>query len=339
MKYSKSKLWMSVAYILGTSGALCSTAMATEYNYAEALQKSIYFYEAQQSGPIPEWNRTEWRGDSGMEDGSDNNVDLTGGWYDAGDNVKFGFPMAASATMLAWGAVDYPEAYIYTGQLDDIKNNLRFVADYFIKAHTSKNELYGQVGKGSVDHAWWGAAEVMQMERPSYKINKTCPGTDLAGETAAAMASISIVFAESDPDYSAELLKHAKELYAFAFANGDESARGVYSDCITDASAFYKSWSGYKDELVWSALWLYRATGDTAYLDQAKKDYANLSTESQSTIKSYKWTQAWDDKSYGSYVLMASLAGGDEYEADAERWLDYWTDGYNGEKIKYTEVV
>ncbi|WP_143735442.1 glycoside hydrolase family 9 protein, partial [Microbulbifer mangrovi] len=53
-------------------------------NYGEALQKSIYFYEAQQSGPIPNWNRNEWRGDSAMDDGADNSVDLTGGWYDAG---------------------------------------------------------------------------------------------------------------------------------------------------------------------------------------------------------------------------------------------------------------
>ena len=32
-------------------------------------------------------------------------VDLTGGYYDAGDNVKFGFPMAFTATLrcLAFG--------------------------------------------------------------------------------------------------------------------------------------------------------------------------------------------------------------------------------------------
>lgn len=88
---------------------LLATAMVTSAvsahaaNYGEALQKSIYFYEAQQSGVLPEWNRNEWRGDSALGDGSDNNVDLTGGWYDAGDHVKFGFPMASTATMLAWG--------------------------------------------------------------------------------------------------------------------------------------------------------------------------------------------------------------------------------------------
>ena len=40
-----------------------------------------------------------------MDDGCDLNpdVDLTGGWYDAGDFVKFNFPMAYSVTTLAWG--------------------------------------------------------------------------------------------------------------------------------------------------------------------------------------------------------------------------------------------
>ena len=38
-----------------------------------------------------------------MDDGCDVGIDLTGGWYDAGDHVKFNFPMAYSVTTLAWG--------------------------------------------------------------------------------------------------------------------------------------------------------------------------------------------------------------------------------------------
>lgn len=71
-------------------------ASAEEYphNYAELLQKSLLFYEAQRSGRLPENSRLNWRGDSGLEDGKDVGLDLTGGWYDAGDHVKFGLPMA-----------------------------------------------------------------------------------------------------------------------------------------------------------------------------------------------------------------------------------------------------
>ena len=83
-----------------------------------------------------------------MLDGSDVGRDLTGGWYDAGDHVKFGLPMAASATMLAWGIVDYRYAYVSTGQLDIALDQLKWATDYFIKAHPTANELYGQVGNG-----------------------------------------------------------------------------------------------------------------------------------------------------------------------------------------------
>jgi endoglucanase len=301
------------------------------FNYAEALQKSIFFYEAQQSGFLPSTNRVSWRGDSALADGSDVGRDLTGGWYDAGDHVKFGFPMAFSATALAWGAIDFPQGLIASGQMQYLKNNLRFVNDYFIRAHTAPNELWGQVGNGGIDHAWWGSAEVMRMARPSYKIDATRPGSDLAAETAAAMAAASMVFTADDPAYAATLRNHAIQLYNFA-----DTYRGIYTASITDAASYYQSYSGYNDELVWGAIWLYRATGDAAYLAKAESYYANLGTEPQSTIKSYRWGIAWDDKSYGCYALLARLTGKAQYKADAERYLDYWTDGYNGQRITYT---
>jgi len=301
------------------------------YNYAEALQKSMFFYEVQQSGPLSASNRVTWRANSAMNDGSDVGHDLTGGWYDAGDHVKFNFPMAFSATLLAWGGIDFADGYAASGQTAFLKNNLRFVNDYFIRCHTAPNELWGQVGNGGTDHAWWGSAEVMAMARPAYKIDASRPGSDLAAETAAAMAAASILFKSDDPAYSATLLQHAIQLYTFA-----DTYRGVYSASITDAAGYYNSYSGYNDELVWGAIWLYRATGTTSYLTKAESYYANLSSEPQSTIKSYKWGLAWDDKSYGCYALLAKLTGKAQYKADIERHLDYWTDGYNGQRITYT---
>ncbi len=299
-------------------------AQSGAYNYGEALQKAIYFYDAQRSGALPPNNRVEWRGSSGMQDGADVGHDLTGGWYDAGDHVKFGFPMAATTTMLAWSVVEYRDAFANSGQLTFMLDNIRWATDYFIKAHTAPNELYGQVGRGDLDHAWWGPAEVMPMQRPAYKITATCPGSDLAGETAAALAAASIIFKPTDPSYASKLLTHAQQLYTFA-----DTYRGKYSDCITDAQAYYQSWSGYWDELVWGALWLYRATGDASYLAKAQSYYAKLS-------HGYTWTQGWDDKSYGDYVLLAKLTGAAQYRQDVERWLDYWTIGYNGQRIQVT---
>src|SRR5262245_42174005 len=65
-------------------------AAAATFNYGEALQKSFLFYEAQVSGHKEPWNRVGWRGDSTLNDGKgpggSSTLDLSGGWYDAGDH-------------------------------------------------------------------------------------------------------------------------------------------------------------------------------------------------------------------------------------------------------------
>jgi hypothetical protein len=61
------------------------------------------------------------------------------------------------------------------------------------------------------------------------------PGSDLVGETAAAMAAASMVFKKSDATYSETLLKQAKALFKFA-----NEHRGTYVNAITDAKNFYK---------------------------------------------------------------------------------------------------
>jgi len=304
-------------------------AAAPTFSYGEALQKSLFFYEAQISGRKPAWSRVSWRGDSALTDGQDVGRDLTGGWFDAGDHVKFGFPMAFTTTMLAWGAVEYRAGYQASGQLTHLLNNLRVPNDYFIKAHPAPDVLYGQVGKGDDDHKWWGPAEVMPMARPAYKIDASCGGADLAGETAAAMAASSIVFRPTDPAYADTLVTHAKQLYAFA-----DRVRQTYHSCITDATNFYRSWSGYQDELVWGAIWLYRATNDASYLAKAEAEYDALGTEPQTNTRSYKWTIAWDNKQFGAYVLLAKLTGKQKYVDDANRWLDFWTVGVDGQKVR-----
>ena len=322
----KGKAFWSSAFL-----AAAALNVHADYNYGEALQKALYFYECQQSGPLPAWNRVQWRGPSCLNDGKDVSVDLTGGWYDAGDHVKFNFPMSASTTILAWGGITYRDAYVKSGQYAVLQNNLRFVCDYLMRCHTADNEFWGQVGNGGLDHAFWGPAESVeyQMKRPAYKIDAAHPGADLAGEAAAALAACCIIFKESDAAYSQKLLAHAKKLYAFA-----DTYRGKYPDAISDAQGYYNSFSGYKDELVWGACWLYQATQDAAYLQKAEQYYDSLATEPQMTEKQFKWTIAWDDKSFGCYVLLAQITNKEKYHTDAQRWLDYWTVGYKENNLE-----
>ncbi|MGL4883532.1 MAG: glycoside hydrolase family 9 protein, partial [Waterburya sp.] len=313
------------------------TISTTPENYGEALQKSVLFYEAQQAGKLPEWNRVPWRDDSTLNDGADVGVDLSGGWLDAGDNVKFNYPMSSGVTTLAWGGIEYYDAYEKSGQLSHLVQNLKWVTDYLLNAFANDKPgeyvLYGQVANGEQDHKWWGSAEVVhyEMERPTYKIDTTCPGTELAGETSAAMASSSILFRQyGDTEYADLLVDKAEKLFDFA-----NSYRGKYSDCLKAASPFYTSVNGNQDELIWGAIWLHKAK--QAQNSNYSGDYLAIAeTEYQSMSKPFNYTYQFDDKSYAIYVLLAKETGNVEYQQRTEAWLDFWTIGHQGEKVHYT---
>lgn len=281
-----------------------------DFNYGEALQKSLLFYELQRSGDLPDQTRCNWRGDSALNDGQDAGLDLTGGWYDAGDNVKFNLPMAYSAAMLAWSVYENREGYEESGQLQYVLDNIRRVTDYLMRCHPEDNIYYYQVGDGNSDHSWWGPCEVMTMNRPSYYVDIENPGSAVSGEAAAALAAASVIFEESDPDYSALCLEHAESLYAFA----DETRS---DDGYTAANGFYNSWSGFYDELSRAGAWLYIATGEQDYLDNAQSCYAQAGHD-------YDWSMCWDDVHIGAAVLLAGLTEDSSYTSAVEQHLDFW---------------
>jgi len=305
------------------------TGVPGRYAYAEALQKAIMFYEFQRSGKLPPGSRSNWRGDSGLADGADAGTDLTGGWYDAGDHVKFNLPMAYSVAMLAWSVYEYPGAYQKTGELTHILDNIKWAADYLMKCHPSPDVYYYQVGDAGLDHGWWGAAEVMQMKRPSYKLTKSSSGSTVLAETAAALAATAAIFKNSDLAYSDQCLVHAKSLYDFAETTKSDAG-------YTAASGYYSSSSGFYDELSWAAAWLYLATGDKGYLAKAEDHVSKWGTEQQTSIIGYRWGHCWDDVHYGAQLLLARITGKSVYRESVERNLDYWTVGYDGNRITRT---
>ncbi|KHN32163.1 Endoglucanase 16 [Glycine soja] len=207
-----------------------------DFNYKEALTKSLIFLEAQRSGKLPSNNRVPWRGDSALDDGKLANVDLAGGYYDAGDNVKYGLPMAFTVTTLAWGAIFYKSEFKAANELDNIQDAIRWGTDYFLKASSRHKRLYVEVGDPEDDHHCWAPPENMKTKRSVKMITSDTPGTEIAAETAAAMAASSIVFRPKDRKYARRLLNRAKLLFQMA-----KSHKGTFDgEC-----PFYCSYSGY----------------------------------------------------------------------------------------------
>ena len=72
-------------------------------------------------------------------------VDLVGGYYDAGDHVKFGLPIAFTVTMLSWSLLEYGADVADAGELAHALESIKWGTDYFIKAHTEPFVYWAEV--------------------------------------------------------------------------------------------------------------------------------------------------------------------------------------------------
>lgn len=70
---------------------------------------------------------------------------MVGGYYDAGDNVKYGFPMAFTVTTLAWAAYFYKPELTSAGEMKNVLDGIKWGTDYFLKASAYRNRLFVQV--------------------------------------------------------------------------------------------------------------------------------------------------------------------------------------------------
>lgn len=140
MKPSPLLFLLLLVYLI----SLFPLSQSVYHQYQEALSKSILFFEGQRSGVLPQDQRITWRANSGLSDGWTYNTDLTGGYYDAGDNVKFGFPMAFTTTMLAWSVIEFGES-MPPNELRNTLVAIRWATDYLLKTVSQPNRIFVQV--------------------------------------------------------------------------------------------------------------------------------------------------------------------------------------------------
>ncbi|KAI0265157.1 family 9 glycosyl hydrolase [Gloeopeniophorella convolvens] len=318
-----------------SSGAQPSAQGSTPNpQWSSLLGNLLYFYEAQRSGHLPSTNRVSWRNDSCVNDGSDVKLDLSGGYYDAGDYIKCTFPLTFSIMSICWGANDFGKGYDLTNQTPYLDDMLRWGLDWLIKAHPAPRTLFVQVADGNLDNAYWGGDLNIPQDRPSYQINDTNPGTDAAASAAAAFAACSNLYAGralgpafsapaslQNTTYAATLLQHAQDLYSFA--TGAAGGQQTYQTAVPQAGEAYAS-SGFGDDLAIAALLLAAATNSSDLYTQAEGFYTQYGLGGQDAVFN------WDSKTPGLAVLFAQLANASApfagnlsgWQAEAERYFD-----------------
>ena len=308
-------------FLLFSTKLISISSAGIEVNYGEALQKSLFFYEVQQAGVLPEWNEVSWRADSVENDF------IPGGWFDAGDHFKFTLTIAYTSTLLAWGYLEYGDAVEKIGLSEKYKNNLKWGLDYIVLADQG-DSVVGTIGKDGFDHSWWGSPEIylrkMKLvtgdeERPY----DTITSTSTLALSASALAAGYLVFKDSN------YLNHAKSLYKLADNVRSNNDQGM-------AKSYYPATDFY-DELFYAANWMYMATGDQKYLDECETDFIpQFPLEQQSSTRKFTWGFCWDDHSQAASLLYAINTGKEEWIEQIHRHLEYWTTGYDGKQVGYT---
>ncbi|KAA8546532.1 hypothetical protein F0562_002729 [Nyssa sinensis] len=312
-KYFKRFIYISVSvFVIITILALLIHFLPRKHNHhgssnnlTLAINQALVFFDAQKSGPFPNNGLVKCRGDSGLHDGNTINTqtNLVGGFYDSGNNIKFSFPTAYTITLLSWTVIEYHQKYADIGELDHVKDIIKWGSDYLLKSFVPQNVGSAENDtKVDNDINCWQRPEDMNYPRPV----SICDGTasDLAGEIVAALSAASLVFKE-ETDYSVKLAEAAEKLFELA-TQVDPKKQGTYTltdACGGQARQFYNS-SGYKDELVWGGTWLFFATGNNSYLGQATDMLEAAEEEEKHSEKGIFY---WNNKLTANAVLLTRL--------------------------------
>jgi hypothetical protein len=231
-------------------------------------------------------------------------IDARGGWHDAGDLLKYLITGAnATAQILLAQQLGTHNHFLWTDAFDarglpgtnglpDILDEARWGLDWMLKLHPATNALYHQVADDR-DHAGWrlpqnetvdygwgkGGARVVYFAdgKPQGLKQYQSASTgvaNVAGRYAAAMALASQLWQDhpQHKDFAKQCLKAGLEVYALGRAK-----EGVQQGNSYSAPYRYEE-TTWADDMEWGAVELYLATGNDAFIEEAKR-YANLAAD------------------------------------------------------------
>ena len=227
-------------------------------------------------------------------------VDATGGWHDAGDQLKY-LLTASNATARMLLAYEL-EPTKFADQVDalgrpgpngtpDVLDEARWGIEWILKLHPEPDQLYHQVADDR-DHTGWKSPDADPSDYGwgpnSYRVLYYADGkpqglrefksdstgvANLAGRCAAALAMANRVWdARDEPLFARRCLIAARELYAMGAAQEGCQQGNSYGAPYRYAEI---TWA---DDMEWGAAELFRQTGEDEYLDQAKR-YARIAAD------------------------------------------------------------
>lgn len=246
-------------------------------------------------------------------------IDVSGGWHDAGDQLKYLITGSNATARMLMAYQLYPQTFgdekNALGQdganlIPDVLDEAKWGLDWILKLHPAPDQLIHQVADDRDHRGWkfpyydisnygWGpdsyrvAYFATGQPQGLNKYKSAATGiANLAGRSAAALALGYQVWKSKsyDAGFATKCLTAAEELYRMA------KAKPGYQQGNSYGAPYRYNEDTWTDDMEWAAAELYRATKKPAYLTDAK-NYATQTAE-------LSWIQGDTSEHYQFYPFL-----------------------------------
>lgn len=290
--------------------------------YEELLKNTMrYFYYQRANCDITEEFGGEFtRSDETPNDFdaplySDRNVsiDVSGGWYDAGDVGKYVAPGATAVNTLMWAYKMFPDRFS-DGQnnipesgngIPDILDEIKYELDFILKMQDKDSGGFYLKVKSQSERDEDGDRTVWQGDGDKCLTNATADCT-------AVLAFGSTIFREFDGAYADTLLSAAERGWDYIDKNPDVYTVTNYSGSDNNSSSF------------WACACMYYATGESRYNDYFKEH----AKENYGYMKNGSYCHSVSSMAiYGYFTYMLCDNKDDALTAEISEKYDSWKSG------------
>lgn len=251
------------------------------------------------------------------EPGDSQPIDVSGGWYDAGDYGKYTSPAAITVAQLLLSYELYPMAYakqdlqIPAGLKDsaaadwpDVLEEVKFELDWMLKMQRADGAVYHKLA----GMQWPGMIRPEQDQQARYIFGLSSYGTAMY---AGAMAIAARVYEPLDKAYAERLL--ASSVAAQAYLEEHPGPLFIKTGNQDGGSGGYEKSDDW-GERYWAAAELLKTTGDAHYASVLEE---LLTIQSPATAETIGWASGL---SLGHFAL-ATAAGAPEHRQSTARTL------------------
>lgn len=195
--------------------------------------------------------------------GTEETIDVSGGWHDAGDYGRYVVSGAKSAADLMLAYSLYPDAFDdelgipESGNgIPDVLDEVKFELNWLFKMQAPDGGVYHKVTCANFPG-------FVMPEAETEELIVTPVSTTATGDFAAVMAMASYIYADIDPDFATACydaaVKAAEYLDAHPDFEGAVNPDGIVTGEYPDTND--------KDERCWAYAELFKASGDSKYDD------------------------------------------------------------------------